>query len=205
MRQKYPFKCLVYALKYGYPKVADVAAPYTIPDCYDTVAKHIGHDRAATHAWVRVTSLQNHLGLLNDLVRPLQLRLRESWLDVLDNVFKSSVQYQPHVIRFEPDRCHKIWPLYFNATLAEARSFNGPTNFLEWVVNQDFSLNPLFGKHENIINGSWEDGACFNMVLSEWPPDVICDCYKEGLDPWSETVDAAAKAVPTFSSLYSQA
>ncbi|KAJ2930491.1 hypothetical protein H1R20_g6602, partial [Candolleomyces eurysporus] len=50
--EKHPFECLSYSMKYGYPKVADVAAPYIIAESFNVVVKRLGHDRSVIYAWV---------------------------------------------------------------------------------------------------------------------------------------------------------
>jgi hypothetical protein len=52
--ERHPFECLSYSLQYGYPKVADAAAPYIIAESFTAVVRRIGHDLSAIYAWVRV-------------------------------------------------------------------------------------------------------------------------------------------------------
>ncbi|KAJ2913669.1 hypothetical protein MD484_g6745, partial [Candolleomyces efflorescens] len=184
MREKFPLKCLLYGLKYGYPKVADLAAPYTIAERYDTVAEYIGHDRAGMHAW---------------------LRLRQSWLDILDAIFDASRPFEPPFpYGSGQGRCAKNWPLYFDATIADAVSFRGPRDFLRWVIEHKFSVYPLFSKHEGIICGSLNDGACFSPDLME-DPDDTCYCFQTGFDGWLTPVFNDVGKIPTFNCLYKQA
>ena len=42
---------LAYAIKYNYPEIADRAAPWTLCESWDNIAKVIGNERAEM-AWV---------------------------------------------------------------------------------------------------------------------------------------------------------
>jgi hypothetical protein len=87
--------------------------------------------------------------------------------------------------------------------MAELSRFQGPTDFLRWVIDNKFSLEPLFLKHLGIIFGSRDDGACFAFMTIEGEENT-CDCYRECYENWTRTVEHAIGEIPTFTSLYKE-